>query len=271
MLDDEMTETIIPMITECREDFFIRTIDVPIVATESCYEVPHRAFGGKLDNVQMIDPNNANDLSNFTHMARISPNAADLNINGFYYKSNKICIIDPSSKTNMSLRFRYECRPGHLVDESLSGKITNINTSTNEVTLDAVPSSWVSGTTVYDFIGYRPPFSLKEIDQAATIASLVLTFTSLPSDLTINDYVCEAECSPVAQIPEIFQNLLCQSTAMKCMEALGDKANLASAEIKYEKMRELAIAQITPRVTKSPKYITNRNSILHDEGINTYT
>jgi hypothetical protein len=268
MLDDEMTETIIPIITQCREDYFIRTIDVAIERDKYEYEIPHRAFGGKLDNLQLIDPNNSDNLSEFTHMARISPNRADLNLNGFYYKSNKIVIVNPNAKTTMKLRFHYECRPGHLVDSLLAGNITNIDTGLNEVTLDAVPSSWVSGTTVFDLIGFKPPFSLKEIDQSATIASTILTFTDLPNDLEIGDIVCEATCSPLAQIPEVFQNLLCQATAIKCLEA--QNADSTQAQVKYEKMKDLAISQVTPRVNKAPKYVTNRNAVIHDVSVNRY-
>ena len=129
----------------------------------------------------------------------------------------------------------------------------------------------MSGTTKFDLIQQNPPFDSLGMDEDATIASLVLTFTNtLPTDLAVGDWIAEATCSPIAQIPLEFQNLLCQGTAMKCLEALGDKANMQAAAGKYAQMEVKAIAQVTPRANKSPKYLVNRYSLIHDEYPNTY-
>jgi hypothetical protein len=268
MLNDELIEIIVPTITGCREDYFIRKEDIPIVADQYGYRLPTRAVGMKVDDVQLIDPNTAGNPNAFTPLARISPTNRDTGIAGWYFENNKINILDPNSNTNKSLRVYYECRPGYLINEIEAGKITAINTGTNQVTLATVNATWVSGTTLYDFIQNNPPFDTLAYDQSATIAGLILTFTSLPSDLRIGNYVAEATCSPIAQIPLEFQNLLCQGTAIKCLEAINLNSQIAVA--KYMQMEQKAIAQITPRANKSPKYLVNRQSLIFDNYSNIY-
>jgi len=270
MLNDELIEIIVPTITGCREDYFIRYEDIPIVTDKYGYRLPTRAVGMKVDHVQMIDPSTANDPKQFTEMYRVSPLQIDGSANGWYFENNKINIISPNSNTSKSLRVYYECRPGYLIDEIETGQITAINTGTNEVTLFSVNATWISGTTTYDFIQQNPPFDSLAYDKTATIAGTVLTFTSLPTDLRVGDYVAEATYSPFAQIPLEFQNLLCQGTAIKCLEALGHTANATLAAGKYMQMEQKAIAQITPRANKSPKYLVNRSSLIHDPYRNSY-
>jgi hypothetical protein len=272
MLNDELIESIVPTITACREDYFIKNEDNTIVSGQYGYSVPTRAVGGKIDRVQLVNPTDSAKPSSFTPLGRISPTMIDLAPNGWYFEDNKVKVVDPTSNAGQILRVYYECRPNYLVDEtSLAGQITNINTALKQVTLSSVPSSWVSGTTKFDLIQQKPPFDSLGMDEDATIASLVLTFTNtLPTDLAVGDWISEATCSPIAQIPLEFQNLLCQGTAMKCLEAIGDKGNLEAASIKYQQMEDKAIAQITPRANKSQKYLTNRYSLIHDEYPSTY-
>jgi hypothetical protein len=219
----------------------------------------------------MREANNTDNPAEFIELARISPVQPERQIQGYWFEGNNIKIIDPNSNVNNILRVFYEQRPNYLISEADAGQITSIDTGANTITLSNANASWVSGTTTFDITQQKPQFTLLMQDEPATIAANVLTFTNpISTNVQVGDWVAEANCSPIAQIPLEFQNVLCQSVVVKCLEALNYSDKSVAARIKYEQMAQSALDQISPRANKQPEYLVNRNSLIHDPDLTTW-
>jgi hypothetical protein len=93
-----------------------------------------------------------------------------------------------------------------------------------QVTVAALPSTIVNGSTV-DFVQYKSPNDLLAFESTITgVAGTVLTFASLPNDLAVGDYICLANQSPVPLIPEELHPVLTQAAMVTCLASKKDKS-----------------------------------------------
>lgn len=253
---EELLSYIVPLFMKIREEYLIREKDYTITSSTTEVIIPDRALGGSLRDVLYVDS------AGNTHSVALLDSEQRERIDNSYYQDFMVYLIWDKLKlvgtvAPGTLRVPYYIRPGKLVETSDVGKITNINTSTGELTLDSVPSDFTTSLS-YDLISAQGTYPYHSIDLTASAvgaSSITFTASDLPSDLAVNDYVVVAGESVLPQIPRELQPLLAMRTVMMVLDSNGDYAARDKAEGEVNKMEERLLNIVSPRVQGEPKKI----------------
>jgi hypothetical protein len=265
---EELQSVLVPYIESVKGEYFVKIQDQTWSASTTSYTMPQRATGTKLRDVCLLD-----FQGNEVNLPQINPEDIKASWNyapwyfGFYPQGDKIVLFlgnGVGGGNYASIRMFYFRRPNTLCQTGASGdaaSVVSFDTNTNEVTVDLSPTTWDSSTT-FDIINNLPPFQSKGDDLAITaIAGNVLTFSaSLPSDLKVGDYICEANFAPVAQVPVECQRVLETLTAARCLQYMGDPA-FQVFQAQAEDQKRNLIQVLSPRVDGSPQKIPLKNRI----------
>lgn len=269
LMNDEMSMGLVPLMKKAQQDYFVYNVDVTIVNGKSAYTMPSRAVGNALRDVVLLD-SAGNEVALNNLMREYIKVQFPFNFVpsiwsfGQYVTANEINLYNTliQTYTAYKLRFITERRPGALTLSTNCGQITAITGSV--VTLSFVDSSWTTSTT-FDIINPLPPFQSIQDDQAITLISgFQLTFSSVPTNLAIGQWVCPSMLSCIPQIPFEFFPLLTEMTVATLSEGLDMSQLLAAAKAKIENYINNAGAMARPRVTGSPRVIINK------DGMNTW-
>lgn len=272
--DEEMLLGIVPSIMSLHEDYFLFEIEVPLEAGKTEYEIPSRAAGNKLRDLQ-YKPND----DSYVEMTRIGigERFGESNYGGsmqdprrYYVKNNKVVISNslPGGASG-HLVFVFYIKPSQLVLEERIGVIQGINNQNNgetQIIINAVPDNF-STSIKYDVYKSESPSSILGINIVPTginSVSRTVTFNTddLPSDLKIGDHLAQAGEATVPQIPNEFHAMLEQMVACRILEAQGDTQGLTNALTKLKQMETAGGMLIDNRVDDAPLKIVNRHSTL---------
>ncbi len=234
-----MQTEIINVMMLLSEEFFLLTKDYTITPGKK-YRIPSRAIGAKVRDLQRVDENN-----NYTSINHLLEEDRPSNNTGFYVVRNSIELSEDI--TSPILRMKYFARPNKLVLPTAAGQITAVDTANNQVTVSAIPATMTTGVLI-DFIQGKNPYDLLDYDREITnVSGTTITFSSLPDDLVIGDWVALAEESPVAMVPEEVQPVLVQAALVSCLSSKKDKA--LDYEMKVLERMKLDITRMfDPRV-----------------------
>jgi len=259
ILDNELKTYITPLLMRVKDEHFTSYTDFSVVSGTSSYEIPAKAIGKKLRAICKVD--SSGNLSSIQQLPLEDVISGSIYQDGYYIQSDNI-VLYPTPNESGTIRMFFYRRPNKLVSTTYAAKILSINTGTNEVTCESVPTTWTT-STLLDCIDQLPSFKInKEGTQATLIAGYVLT---LPADvvalLQVNDWIAESGETPLPQIPVELIDLLEQSAIVKCMEAMGDKAGFEMASLKLQKLDSDIIGMICGRVDSSPKKAVSKHGI----------
>lgn len=254
---EELHIKLLPLLMSVREEFYVTTKDYTITGSQAAYILPPRASGMVVRDVQIIEG------SSIYSLRPVDPDFITTtgtgSVEGYYFQHNNLILYPTPATTSGTLRVRYFSRPSRLAATSACAQISSIDTGTFTITVNAVPSSWVSGT-ILDFVKSAAPYYNPAVDQTVvSVTSTTITFSSLPSDLVVNDWVALAEYTPVPQIPHEFQPLLAQMTVVKALEAVGDREGAKAAKTDLDLIQANAIQLVTPRSHSDPRKVISRN------------
>jgi hypothetical protein len=258
--NEQMQAYIVPVITSQREDYFVTSIDLPLVNGDITYRLPTRSVGQALRQVYLV-----NALGHVVAFPRISREDLEAASRGFYLDGNVLTLVvdDPSQVQQLgtSIRMMYHQRPNTMVLPGSTAVIQSINTGLNQVTLASTPpATFVSGL-LYDIGRGRPGFENLAIDSQATVAGSVMTFTALPADLAVGDIVALAGETTFPQVPIEVHPLLALRVAAACLDVLGDSEHVASAAAALTRMEQDVVKLLAPRVAGNIERMVNRGSI----------
>ena len=248
-LADEVTKTtILPSILGVREEYYVFYKDYTITSGTAAYEIPDRAIGLAIREIQIIDSNsNVSNIprSSLDQLHNYAPTGSGPDM--FYIKGDSIVLVPEPSATSGTLRVHYLLRPASLIETSAAAVIDTINTSTNIVTVTTIPPTWVTGST-FDLIRANGGHRHLDIDLTSTLISgTSITLPSLPTGLAVGDYIALAGESPVVQMPPDLQSVLATLVAAEMLLSM----NQPSGEKVYARaLKSLAAVQdmLTPRV-----------------------
>lgn len=255
LADEEQQTYVFPFLMGLRAEFGVTDYALSVVAGTPLYDMPPRAVGTELRWVGR----QGND-GQFTRMLRAEPERLVLppqnsgQPSNYYFQDLQIGF---SPCGTASILLKYFRRPGTLVLEEKGGQITAIDTGTGQVTLAAVPGAF-SSSQLYDCTSAKPPFKLRAMDQAASLAGSILTFSTLPTGLAVGDWVTLATESVIPQLPVELHPFLAQRTVVKALEALGDARGEQFAKAALDEERRLSRI-LVDRTQGSPRYIINRH------------
>lgn len=262
LADEEMFNTIFPMIMAIKGDYFVTISDTTMTSAVT-YPIPSDAVGLKVKDVAWRPSSATNQLPflipqvNYTDIADAF--ATGWANPGYYIQGDNIILV-PTSMEGQTLRMRYYKRASKLVPNDEGCTIESINSGTDEVTVDAVPAAWAAGDLLSG-IDSQPGFNTIVTGlEIQSVAGSVITLDDV-SDLSVGDLLCLDGESTIAQITPEAHPILAQAVLVKCLEALGDQ-KMAVAQAKLSEIIQNFIKQMTPRADGQAKKIVNRNSPL---------
>ncbi len=272
-MGDELSSTVVPLIHSVQQEYWVYQINVPLVQNQTNYTIPIRGIANGLRLVTLVD-NNGNEIAypllnpelTTSSYNWLSPYSTST-LYGFYMEGDHIVMFPNSVVTNPvnTVRFRIERQPNQLCDVSEAGQVVGI--SGNVVTLGNIPISWTT-SLLFDIINGQPQFTTRGDDLSITnisIGLMQITFTALPSNVQIGDWVSVANTSPIAQIPYQCYPYLAQSVACKALEGLADLQPLQAARQIQDRMKEDLLKLMQPRDMGNVQTIVNRGG-LFDNG-----
>lgn len=233
------------------------TKDVPIVPGQERYRLPSRAVVAGLQRVELVTDTMKVPLNIVPFERDFEERmwgTGDCTIEGMEL------VLLGQLQAGRSIRFTYTRRLGKLVTAEEVGEVTNINRTTGEVTVSALPTSFAASKR-YDFIQGEPHFdTLAEDVQPSSIAGNIITFAmdDIPDELVVGDFVCLAGETPICQAPPELHDVLVQRACVAVLQSLGDP-KAAMAERKLAEMRDDAIALLQPRLKGAPNLVQNFN------------
>lgn len=244
--------------------------------SEGVFDIPYRAIGNKLRDVVIVNGGVEYEMSQISigELPDYSYDSSTLahGMDKFYIESNQVKLIQPTRSYD-HIKLYFYMRPSYLTKTSESAVITSIVDNGTEVTFSfsTMPSKF-SSLTQFDFIGARTPNKIKAWDKSSSEVNSNLKFikflkTELSeelSDITVGDYICKVEESPVPNIPTEMHPVLAQLTAVHILEALGDTEGLANAQRRLERMNESVMDLVDDRVELAPKKIKPRHGTINE-------
>jgi hypothetical protein len=279
LINEEILMGMVPMILRQHEDYLLVSEVVPLQDAVSEYPIPSRAVGNKLRDLTYQDAQ-----GNVHKMTRIEiqdlayyqgPYSTSNNVYAFYLTNNKVVLAPGiNGAVTGSLVMSFFMRPNAMVAESRTAIVTNINSSTGEVTVDDIPVNNVnqyifSTSTPLDMIEASGPHITLNYDVIPTSINTttnVITFvpSEIPSELQVGDYINLAGECIVPQIPTDLHMQLAARVALRCSESMGD---LQAVQVAQERLTELSFnagSIIDNRVESSFKKIVNRNTTIRN-------
>lgn len=277
--NEEMANTITPMLTAMREDYMVKFVDIPTVPQQQEYQIPRRALGMVLREVWYLQ----NGGASYQNMPRIhledsfyyQPTSANPFISGnpfaFYIRNDKVAIC-PLPQQVGTLRLWYFLKPSKLV---LPTRTLTINSLTyNTVTaLSNVPSniSADAGSNLTDITSYRPGYTVvvqdAVVNQLPTTTSVELAgFT--PSDTLADNEVVQFDVlstageTSIIQLPDEIATVLIFATAKRILQGLGFPQQIEMMNERLEKAIRACNELIQPRVEGELQKIVPKNGML---------
>lgn len=247
--NDELQQTIVPIIMSMREDYFVVHKDINAEGDSPfVVEVPDDAVGMKLKGVgQLVD-------NVYISLPRIQENEINRRfLYGFTVEGNQLKVY---SNVKNTFRLYYYQRTLELCLEKEASQIVSIDSLTNEVQVNAIPSSWNTSTVLNAVQSVQPFRAVKSEAQIISLSSPLIRLDSV-DDLKVGDWLAVEGYSPIPQIPVEAQKVLEQGTVVKCLESVGDREGMAAAEKKYEINVKNMMTVLAPRVDQSPKKINS--------------
>lgn len=257
VLADEVIESeILRSILDVVQDYYTIPVDSSLVASQAAYPISSRAFSSIIREVQIIRDTRSIDLQRISLEDLHTSTEGDPK--GFYLRQDKVILYPTPNASSHTLRLWLNIAPGKLVEASETAVISGIDTNLNTVTVSSIPSSWTTGD-IFDFASQGGSHPYIAIDQTSTdVTGTVLTFASLPTDLSVGDYVMPQAQSSLIQLPTCYRSVLAQGLAASMLL----HTNQPGASKAHERFKEkLGIAQgiIAQRVTGEVEDILPRN------------
>lgn len=268
--DEELSLAILPAMMSLHEDYLMFSQDIPMEDGVSEYEIPYRAVGNKLNDLQFIDLNGQVYYMSRTTLADQPSYNGSYTLNtayAYYVKNNKVGLVPQlGGAATGSLRFIYYMRASSLVKTTAVGVITNIDRNTGNIIVSSLPSTFSTNTPL-DFYKVKSPHNILDIDITPTAVNTTtntLTFDpdDIPRLLEVGDHIALAQQCAIPQIPSDLHVFLAQKTAERILEAQGDTEGLQLARQKSAEMEVRAGTIIDNRVDESPIKLVNRRGIL---------
>ena len=249
---------VVPLIMSTREEYFVTYVDVSSPA-DGMIPFPEHAVGSKLRNVCYV--------SQASPLLLINMPRVDLDVvagvggfnaaafGGFYIQGENIVLYPNGSvPTGTAFRLYYYRRCLELAEPDNYGQVQSIDSGTNTIVLDNVPTDWEVGTEL-NSVGSQPNFLVTNSSFEITAVSSPSIIVDDVTDIEVGDYITGVGYSAVPQIPIEAMNYLAQTVAVVALEGLGDREGMQAAAEVAKQMKESLLVMISQRVDGSVKKV----------------
>lgn len=214
--NEELFISQVPAILEFHEEYFVFTLEVPIVPGQQRYPIPTRAIGMKLRDVKWKDTNN-----NLFDMSRVNPEEKafyQLNIgtsetiSKYYIEGNDLVLLPALTITNsLTLIFYYFLRPNQLVANARAAVIQSFVNTITVLNSNIVPGDTItidSNDTINRQI-FTAVTGLPAANQFQISGSDIATATNLVNAINLNGVAIATNGNPSTSLVTIsFTNIL---------------------------------------------------------------
>lgn len=256
--DKEMQTSMVDFVMGVQEEFFLRWIDIPIVPNQPMYRLPRKAMFNRLRSVNIVVGGAINRLPRVT-VERL-PDYSFQPIGqpqAFRLEASSVVLV-PSPSLAATLRVYYFARPGRLVSPVSATQIISITPEITPGVTRLTVGSTGTITQPVDLIAATPSFEHIAVDVPASFGATTVDIASSAlsgavGQLSVGDWVCSQDTSPVPQIPVEMHGILAQRTVARTLLSLDMKAEAAAAYQDVERMEKACLATISTRADGSPQ------------------
>ncbi len=251
MATDEMYSQVVPDVLSTREEWYVTSSSTTIDSTVFEVDIPSRAIGGSLRNVQFSRGDDVlHQIPRLDLEDQIYTNQGNGGLRGFFLEGNQIKLL--GNETG-SLIQHFHARPGRLIPTTDVPRVISVDLATKTLSLSLSPD-WAVGSSI-DVIKSKPHFEYRNISLTieAINGNLITTVEDLSSKIVVNDWVSAEDTSPAPQIPIEWFPFLAEAVAVQIFLSQGDTESAKSAESKMQKLKTAALKLMTPRVEGEPR------------------
>lgn len=273
LLDSELKIKLVADIIGAREDYFLTSKVVPLVAGQSRYTIPARAVGTSFKALFRKTPQNQSILLDRIDLERVQDFSGGTGSpTKFIFEGDEIQVFPTPVSSGDVLDFRYYARPNSLCATTSCAKITSLSSlaGTTTLTVDTdLTASLLVGSKI-DLLSATPPFLLWA-DHVVVTNITTSTVSVATSDISnevlevepqIGDYVCPAGFSNIPMIPLELQPVLEQMAVCRALRAIGALERYKAENEELKEMRAEALKLIRNRSEISPRKVIARNAPL---------
>lgn len=253
LADRELQTAIIAQITSIREGYYLQYVDISNNQS-GIYDLPEQSIGGAVVGVQLQSNNSLIPINRLEPLEQFSTTAPTSTSYGFYFRGNKLVVLPVPTYGNIRIWFLR--RTNALVATSAAANITAING--NIITVSSLPSTFAVGTSV-DLCQDQPPFDMLGNTTISAISGLDVTLADTIDNLSVYDWLCLENQTPVPQIPVEFRPLLEQRVAVKIYELQGYMEKMKMAGDTLKKMEGDLFKLISPRIQSQTRIVNPQN------------
>jgi len=274
--DDELRTLVAARLAAAREEHWVKTEDVPIVAGTTRYRLLRRALGRIVRSIRLVEQSTQRVIDLHETDAAITGSyggvfwSAGTNV---YYWEDDYLVFPIQPPTGWSIRIRYLRRPSRLVLTNACAPI-QYPTSTTVLHVGSVPTAFVAGYLV-DVVRGDAPFDLPYVDRvvSGTTSSTITLDPSTPIattdfvDLSTRpndraDYACPRDCTCYPQLPEELHPVLVAAVARRALEAVRDKEGAELTRATLAERAKAASDIIEPRNEERSEPLVSRHSAM---------
>lgn len=251
--DSEIQGVFIPLLEQFRQNFFVRELTATPDA-RGRVPLPPRAIGAALRNVQLAINNTWRSLP---QRALEDPDSLYSGQAFGYYLDAGSVVLLPTGASG-TLRIRYTCRPGRMVDDATAGLAKVITVvGTPGATTTALTCAFSGALTTCDILSSGPAHQAKVIGAAlsGTQPNLTVLNADCIEQPVAGDYIAIGDTSPFVPLPEELASALIHMTASTILRDLGYLEEAEAQEQKAEKVVKNATPMLVPRNEGNPQRI----------------
>ena len=220
ILNEELRLTITGELENLNQEYFVKYQDVPLVASQTEYDIPIKATGWVLRDIGFVGQdtiyNSLNEIQ-LENIDRTRINTEAARPHAFYKKHTKVVSIPniSASPESGSWRFYFHKLQNELIKTSSCGLISNVvDTGTDYIlTVGSLPIT----SNGVDVISSKNPYNIIADNFTATVGgfNITVTKTGFDSVPVVGDYVVETGKSPWPNIPEDFHPILSMAASVR--------------------------------------------------------
>ena len=264
--NEEIQITVLPEILRLKEEYLVYTETTSIVANQANYQIPRRAVGRGLRDVQ-YQSSGADTKRNLPLISledRHLYNQTGEPV-GYYMENDKIVLLPTPGSSTGTLEFMFVMAPSKVTPVNQSYVISNINRTTGEITVTSSIDGSLASTQKWDFVSGSQANIVMNYDMTATSfsgTSITFVTTDIPTDLVAGDYVTLAGESPFIALPQEVHPVVSAAAQCRVLEGIGDYEALKYAEDKRNRAMRAMKEALAPRNMGENKKIIDRNGLL---------
>lgn len=264
--DNELRDTLVPLMLGVHEEFYERVFDTTVVSGTAAYRINKRAALSRLNTVQWVGTD-----SKALNLQRIEPKqTAEYSVLttlqgqpwGYYLEGARVALY-PTPNLGGTLRIRAFVRPGRLTlttDTANVAEITSVSNNTPGVyTINTGSAHGIGAIRASDIVNGTPSFEHNALDAQATslgttqVSMAVTDFLTAP---VAGDFLTASDYTPVVQLPVELQPALVELVVARVLRALGKGSEAAQHADEAQRLTAIGIQALTPRVETADRKIT---------------